>query len=141
MVHVAFFGPQRGPAPYTRRSAMHRSKLDIGGADAGAGGMLISSHAGGAGASDMGASSSSSDASAMAQSTRSSEWAPARCAWRRAQRGRGVPRPPSRHRGTRRRCVRASDATQLSTPGSARTGPWLREMPFRKKTGAAMLCS
>ena len=43
---------------------MHRSKFDIGGADAGAGGMSIKS--------GMGASSSSSDASAMAQSTGSS---------------------------------------------------------------------
>ena len=41
---------------------MQRSKLDMRGADAGAGGMSISS--------GMGASSSSSDASAMAQSTR-----------------------------------------------------------------------
>ena len=49
---------------------MQRSKLDIGGADAGAGGMPITS--GSSGASGLGASSSSSDASAMAQSTRSS---------------------------------------------------------------------
>ena len=47
-------------------SAMHRSKLDIGGADAGAGGMSISSGSGSAGASGVGASSSSSDASVMA---------------------------------------------------------------------------
>ena len=46
---------------------MHRSVLDIGGADAGAGGMSISS--GSSGASGMDTSSSSSDASAMAQST------------------------------------------------------------------------
>ena len=45
----------------TRRRAMQRSKLDIGRADTGAGGMSIRS--------GMGASSSSSDASAMAQST------------------------------------------------------------------------
>ena len=32
--------------------------------------------------------------------------APARSAWRRAHRGRGVPRPPSRHRRTGRRCAR-----------------------------------
>ena len=50
-----FFETQRGPAPYTRRRAMHRSKFDIGGADAGAGGMSISSGSGGA--SGMGASS------------------------------------------------------------------------------------
>ena len=49
---------------------MQRSKLDMGGADAGAGGMSISSSSGGA--SGMGASSSSSAASAMAQSTGSS---------------------------------------------------------------------
>ena len=49
---------------------MHRSELDIGGADAGAGGMSISS--GSSGASGMGASSTSSDASAMAHSTGSS---------------------------------------------------------------------
>ena len=49
---------------------MHRSKFDIRGADAGAGGMSIRSGSGGA--SGMGASSSSSDASAMAQSTGSS---------------------------------------------------------------------
>ena len=42
---------------------MQRSKFDIGGADAGAGGMSISSGSGGA--SGMGASSSPSDASAM----------------------------------------------------------------------------
>ena len=65
----------------------------------------------------------------------------ARCAWRRARRENGVPRPPSRHRGTRCCCLRASDAIQLSTPGSSRTSPWLREMPTRPKTGAAMLCS
>ena len=64
---VIFWRSQRGPAPYTRRSAMHRSKLDIGGEDAGAGGMSVSS--GSSGASGMGASSSSSDASAMAHST------------------------------------------------------------------------
>ena len=46
---------------------MHRSKLDIGGADAGAGGMSIISGSGGA--SGIGASSSSSDASDMAHST------------------------------------------------------------------------
>ena len=55
------------------RGAMQRSKFDIGGADAGAGGMSISSGSGGSGdVSGMGASSSSSDASAMAQSTGSS---------------------------------------------------------------------
>ena len=45
MVQVAiFFGRhQRGPAPYTKRNAMQRSKFDIGRADAGAGGMSISS--------------------------------------------------------------------------------------------------
>ena len=42
-VMMQVVGAQRGPAPYTRRSAMHRSKLDIGGAAAGAGGMSISS--------------------------------------------------------------------------------------------------
>ena len=46
---------------------MHRSKLDIGGAHAAAGGMSISS--GSSGASGMGASSLSSDASVMAHST------------------------------------------------------------------------
>ena len=46
---------------------MQRSKLVKGGADAGAGGMSISSGSGGA--SGMGASSSPSVASAMAQST------------------------------------------------------------------------
>ena len=61
---VIFWEAQRGPAPYTKRSAMH--KLDIGGANAGAGGMSISSGSGGAGASGVGASSASSDASAMA---------------------------------------------------------------------------
>ena len=45
---------------------MHLSKLDIGGADAGAGGMSMIS--GSSGASGMGASFSSSDASAVAQS-------------------------------------------------------------------------
>ena len=68
---VFFFGrDQRGPAPYTKRNAMQRSKFDIGRADAGAGGMSMISGSGGA--SGMGASSSSSDASAMAQSTGSS---------------------------------------------------------------------
>ena len=38
------------------------------------------------------------------------ERAPARCAWRRAHHKRGVPRPPSQHRGNRRRCGHASDA-------------------------------
>ena len=61
---------QRGLAPYTRRRAMQRSKLDIGRADAGAGGMSMTSGSGGA--SGMGASSSSSEASAMAHSTGSS---------------------------------------------------------------------
>ena len=43
-----FFGRhQRGPAPYTKRNAMQRSKFDIGRADAGAGGMSISSCSGG----------------------------------------------------------------------------------------------
>ena len=54
----------------TKRRAMQRSKLDIGRADAGDGGMSIISGSGGA--SGMGASSSSSDASSMAQSTGSS---------------------------------------------------------------------
>ena len=49
---------------------MHRSKFDIGGADAGAGGMSITSGSGGA--SGMGASSSLSEASAMAHPTGSS---------------------------------------------------------------------
>ena len=62
-------GAQRGPAPYTRRSAMHRAKLHVGGADAGAGGMSSSSGSVYAGASGVGASSSSSDASAMPAST------------------------------------------------------------------------
>ena len=67
MMQVAIcFGPQRGPAPCTRRSAMDRSKLDIGGADARAGGTSISASSRGAGALGMGASSSSSDTSAMA---------------------------------------------------------------------------
>ena len=71
MMQVAIFGgTQRGPALYTRRIVMHRSKLDIRGAETGAEGMSISSGSGGA--SDMGASSSSSDASAMAHSTGSS---------------------------------------------------------------------
>ena len=35
-------------------------------------------------------------------------------AWRRAHRGRGVPRPLRRPRGTRRCCLHASDAIQLS---------------------------
>ena len=49
-MRVAILGrPQRGPAPYARRSAMHRSKFDLGGANAGAGGMSISSGSGGAG--------------------------------------------------------------------------------------------
>ena len=70
MMQVAIFWKvQRGPAQYTRRSAMHLSKLDIGGADAGAGGMSISSGSGGADASGIGASSSSSDASPMLHST------------------------------------------------------------------------
>ena len=57
-----FFGRHpRGPAPHTKRNAMQRSKFDIGRADAGAGGMSISSGSGGA--SGMG------DGSAMAQST------------------------------------------------------------------------
>ena len=64
---------------------MHRSKLDIGSADARVGGMSISS---GSDASGMSASSSSFDASARGLRER----APARCAWRRAHRGRGVPR-------------------------------------------------
>ena len=89
---------------------MHRSKLDIGSADAGVGGMSISS---GSGASGMGASSSSFDASARGLRER----APARCAWRRAHRGRGVPRLPSQHRGNCRRCGHASHANQSSTPG------------------------
>ena len=50
-------------------TAMHRSKLEIGGADAGTGGMSISSSSGDAGASGMGASSASSDASVMGHST------------------------------------------------------------------------
>ena len=64
MVVYFFFETQRGPAPYTRRRAMQRSKLVTGGADAGAGGMSISSGSGCA--SGMGASSSPSVASAMA---------------------------------------------------------------------------
>ena len=67
-----FFRPQHGPALFKRRSAMHRSKLDIGGADARAGGMSINSGSGGAGASGMGASSSSYNVSAMAHSLGSS---------------------------------------------------------------------
>ena len=65
MIRVAIFWKvQRGPAQYTRRTAMHRSKLNIAGADAGAGGMSISSGSGGADASR-----SSSDSSAMVHST------------------------------------------------------------------------
>ena len=64
---VNFSKTQRGAAPYTRRRAMHRSKLVM---DARAGGMSISSGSGGA--SGMGASSSLSEGSAMAQSAGSS---------------------------------------------------------------------
>ena len=46
----------------TRRNAMHRSKLDIGGADAEAGGLSISSSSGDAGASSTGASTPSARA-------------------------------------------------------------------------------
>ena len=46
------------------------------------------------------------------------ERAPARCAWRRPHRGKGVPRPLRRPRGTRRCCLRASVAIQLSKPGT-----------------------
>ena len=44
-MQVAFLGveTQRGPAPYTKRNAMQRSKFDIGRADAGAGGMSCQS--------------------------------------------------------------------------------------------------
>ena len=72
MMQVAiffFWRHQRGPAPYTKRNAMKRSKFDIGRADAGAGGVSFRSSS--SGASGMGASSSSSD-SAMAHSTGSS---------------------------------------------------------------------
>ena len=111
---VAFFCFQRGPAPYNRRSAMHRSKLDIGGADAGAGGMSIGSDSGGA--SGMSASSSSSDASAVVHSTGSSgagscsiclaNYAPVRAArW-----------PLRRPRGIQRRSVRAIDAIPCCRP-------------------------
>ena len=48
-----FCKTHRGPEPYTSRRAMQRSRLDMRGADAGAGGMSIRS--------GMGASSSSSD--------------------------------------------------------------------------------
>ena len=61
-VAIFFERHQRGPAPCTKRNAMQRSMFDIGRADAGVGGMSISSGSGGA--SGMGASSSSSDASA-----------------------------------------------------------------------------
>ena len=59
MMQVAFFfgRHQRGPAPYTKRNGMQRSKFDIGRADAGVAGMSISS--GSSCASGMGASSSS----------------------------------------------------------------------------------
>ena len=70
---------------------MQRSKFDIRGADAGAGGMSISSGSGGA--SDMGASSSSSDPSAMAQSTGSSGAGSASMCLEKSSSWRGVPRP------------------------------------------------
>ena len=117
---------------------MHRSKLDIGSADARAGGISLGSSASACGGVP---SSSPSDSFAMAHSAGPPQRAPARCAWRRAHRGRGVQRPLRRHRGTRRCCMRASDAVQLSTPCSRRTSPWLHEMPIRPKTGAAMPCS
>ena len=76
---------------------MPRSMLDIGSADAGAGGMPISSSSG---ASGMDASSSSSDASAVARSSGAGSGSVC-LEGGGARRGRGVPRPPSRHRGWR----------------------------------------
>ena len=78
---------QRSPAPFIRRSAMHRSKLHIRSVDAGAGRMSIISSSGGGGASGMSASSSSSTYSARAHSTRSSGAGS-------GSHGHGVPHPP-----------------------------------------------
>ena len=116
-----FWRRSRGPAPYIRRSAMHRSKLDIGGADAGAGGMSISS--GSSGASGMGASSSSSDASAMAQPTGSSgAGSGSICLANNAPVACSSLATSTASRKNQRRCGRASDANQPSTPGLCRRG-------------------
>ena len=58
------------------------------------------------------------------------------CAWRRVHRGHGLPRPLRRPLGNRHRCGRAIDTIWCSRPGFCRTGPWLRELPIRSKTGA-----
>ena len=103
-------GAQRGPALYTRCSAM----LDIGGADAGAGGMSISSGSGGAGASGMGASSPSSDSSAIAIPLGLRERAPARSVSRTSRQWRAARWPFQRPR-----CVRAIDAIRSVTARGA----------------------
>ena len=125
------------PAPYNSRSATHRSKFDIGRADAGVGGMSISSGSGGA--SGMGASSSSSDSSAVAQSTESlgvgsgsiclAKNAPVACSSlgffnSLAEFGIAL-------------CAQLTPS-RCSRPCSRRRGPSLREPPSRPKTGAAM---
>ena len=135
---VIFWEAQRGPAPYTKRSAMH--KLDIGGANAGAGGMSISSGSGGAGASGVGASSASSDASAMAIPRGLREQALVRSVSPTSRQERAARCPLQQHRG-RRRCVRASDATQWSKPCSRRQNPGLRATPIKLTTVVAMPCS
>ena len=122
-----FWRRQRGPAPYTRRSAMHRSKSDIGGADAGAAGMSISS--------------GSRGGSAMPSSLTPLPWPSprglqervlARSVSRTTRQRRAARWPLQRPRGILRRsdraidatpCGHAMDATQLSMPCSRRRGP------------------
>ena len=93
---------------------MQRSNFDIRGADAGAGGMSISSSSGGA--SGIGRVVFVVCRLCHGPFHGVFGRAPARCAWRRAHRGHGARRPLRRPRGTRRCCLRASHAIQLSTP-------------------------
>ena len=125
MMQVAIFGrAQRVPAPYSRRSVMHRSKLDIGGADAGAGGMAISSSSGGMLARVRGIGMRRLHRLTLLPWPIPSEPASAGV-WRdmlgeRVHRGHGVARRLRRHRGT---VGHAVTQTSPSTPSFCRRGP------------------
>ena len=147
VIWLFFWRTQRGPAPYSRRSAMHRSKLDIESADAGDGGMSISYGSGAAGASGMGAPSSSSDAYVTAQSTtaqstgssgagsssmcleKSSSWA-----WSAAASSTACLKWAS--------LWHAVDTYRCTTPGFCRRGLWWSATHiWRGRLSAVMPCS
>ena len=131
-----------GPEPYTSRRAMQRSRFDMRGADAGAGGMSISSGSGGASwhgrvvlAFVVGLFCHRPHRRTLLS------WVWCDVPGEEIIAGMERPRPLRLHPGKLRRCGRAVDAIPCSRHCPRPRCPRLRELPILLRTGAAMLCS